>query len=247
MSNLYSKKLAWVYDEIYQGFIDYKIEYNFYKSLCLKFNSTQILEIACGTGNLAKSFTSDFEKYLGLDFSESMLHLAKKKFPEGNFVQGDMRNLQLLEQFDTALITGRSTSYLLNNNDLEQTFKSVYTILKSNGIFIFDCINADLFMPYILQNENVTHISRPNGKQYERDSIWKKHESNTYHLIEWKSTYYKIQDCKRIVLGKDSSLFRAFTKVEICKALKTARFQIVEILDKSTYAFDTHVYICRKI
>ncbi len=246
MGELYNENLAWVYDEIYQGFIDYKAEYEFYKNLCNDYNRNRILEIACGTGNLAKPFTSDFSMYVGIDFSESMLYIAKKKFPAGNFMQGDMRHLDFVKQFDTILITGRSTSYLLNNIDLEQTFKSAHIALEDKGIFIFDCINADLFIPYILRNSSVVHKSTCNKKQFERDSNWIKNKTKKYHLIDWKSTYYQLKDSKKIVLGKDATLFRVFTIKEITEALLHSGFEIIEILDRLTYAFDTNVYVCQK-
>lgn len=246
MGELYNENLAWVYDEIYQGFIDYKAEYEFYKNLCNGSNSKRILEIACGTGNLAKSFTTDFSTYVGLDFSESMLNIAKKKFPAGNFIQGDMRQLNFVKQFDNILITGRSTSYLLNSTDLKQTFKSAHTALEDKGLFIFDCINAELFIAYILKNSSVVHKSTYNKKQFERDSYWVKNKNNNYHLIDWKSTYYQLKDSEKIVLGEDSTLFRVFTVKEITKALQHSGFKILEIMDRETYAFDTNVYVCQK-
>lgn len=246
MGELYNENLAWVYDEIYQGFIDYNIEYEFYKNLCNYYNANRILEIACGTGNLAISFASDFSKYVGLDFSESMLNIAKKKFPAGNFIQGDMRNLNFVKQFDTILITGRSTSYLLNNIDLKQTFNSVYTALENEGAFIFDCINADLFTSYILKNSSVVHKSTYNNKRFERDSYWVKNKNANYHLIDWKSTYYQLNDTEKMVLGEDSTLFRVFTIKEVTEALQHSGFKILEIIDRETYAFDTNVYVCQK-
>jgi SAM-dependent methyltransferase len=246
MGQLYNENLAWVYDEIYQGFIDYKAEYKFYKNLCNSHNSNRILEIACGTGNLAKSFTSDFSMYVGLDYSESMLSIAKKKFPAGNFIQGDMRYLNFVKQFDNILITGRSTSYLLNNSDLEQTFKSAHIALEDKSLFIFDCINADLFLPYILKNSHVVHRSTYKEKQFERESYWVKNQNNMYHIINWKSTYYQLKDSKKLVLGEDSTLFRVFTINEITEALLHSGFEILEIIVRKTYAFDTNVYVCQK-
>lgn len=246
MGELYNENLAWVYDEIYQGFIDYKAQYVFYKSLCIENDSNEILEIACGTGNLAQSFNLDFKRYVGLDFSKSMLDIAKKKFPCGNFIQGDMRNLGFVNDFDTILITGRSTSYLLNNIDLFQTFKSAHRALLARGVFIFDCINADIFIPYVLKNKKAVHISKYNNKLFERDSYWAKNKSKEYHLINWESTYYKVKNSKRLVLGKDSTLFRVFTINEITDALVQTGFEIIKIIDRRTYAFDTNVYICRK-
>ena len=246
MGELYNKNLAWVYDEIYQGFIDYKAEYEFYKNLCNGFNSNRILEIACGTGNLAKSFAADFSTYVGLDYSESMLNIAKKKYPAGNFIQGDMRHLNFVQQFDNILITGRSTSYLLNNSDLKQTFKSAYNALEDKGLFMFDCINANLFLPYILKNNCVVHKSTYDKKLFERESHWIKNQNLTYHLIDWKSTYYQLKDSKKIALGEDSTLFRVFTINEITETLLDSGFEILEIINRETYAFDTNVYVCRK-
>ena len=79
MSNLYGDEMAKVYDEIYQGFIDYSAEYDLYSTICKKYDASKILEIACGTGNLAGAFSGDFETYTGMDYSDAMLKVAKKK------------------------------------------------------------------------------------------------------------------------------------------------------------------------
>ena len=247
MINLYSENLAWVYDEIYQGFINYTAEYQFYERICKTYNATNILEMGCGTGNLARSFSKEFNTYVGLDYSIPMLTIARKKFPSGLFVHADMRSFNLKQNFDAALITGRSTSYLINNLDLEDTFKSVHTVLQTNGLFVFDCINADLFMPYILQNKEVTHTSICNGKDFERDSKWIKSKSDDYHLIDWKAEYFEVKGTKRISLGKDSSIFRAFTKKEISVFLNKTGFNILEVKTRNTYAFDTIVFTCIKL
>lgn len=176
-----------------------------------------------------------------------MQTMARKKFPSGLFVHADMRSFNLKQNFDAALITGRSTSYLINNLDLEDTFKSVHLVLQTNGLFVFDCINADLFMPYILQNKEVTHTSICNGKVFERDSKWIKSKSDHYHLIDWKAEYFEVKSTKRISLGKDSSIFRAFTKKEISVFLNKTGFKILEVKTRNTYVFDTIVFTCLKL
>ncbi|WP_419211410.1 class I SAM-dependent DNA methyltransferase [Maribacter sp. X9] len=247
MNELYGANLAWVYDEIYQGFIDYKAEYQFFKRICKEYKCDRILELACGTGNLSESFTKDFKRYVGLDFSEAMLKIAKKKFPDGKFVQGDMRCLNFEKQFDAVLITGRSTSYLMNDSDLQQTFTSVQKSLTTGGIFVFDTINADLFMPFISQNEFVTHRSEIEGKKYERDSRWKKQESDRYHLIAWAAEYFRTDETNRFFLGKDETIFRVFTPQEISTILNKTGFEILKIQERETYAFATNVFVCRRL
>lgn len=247
MYNLYGNHLAQVYDEIYQGFINYKAEYGFYKKICVNLKASRILEIACGSGNLSKPFSKDFTCYIGLDYSEAMLKIAKQRFFKGNFYLADMRNFKVPEKIDTVLITGRSTSYLLNNEDLESTFKAIHNTLETTGHLVFDTIDAALFMPYISKNKYVTHISNKNNKTFQRDSHWVIEPSLKYNLINWKAEYFKIEESKKISLGTDISVFRSFTSTEIKAALKKTNFKILGIKKRSTYAFETHVFICQKL
>jgi ubiquinone/menaquinone biosynthesis C-methylase UbiE len=247
MHELYTTNLAKVYDEIYQGFIDYPQEYEFYSNSCKKYGASTILEIACGTGNLAPFFKADFKTYIGLDYSEAMLAIAKHKNPTTEFVQGDMREFSIKEQLDAILITGRSTSYLISDSDLKATFTSVHTNLKTKGVFIFDCIDSERFMPYILKNKKVRHESNIKGKKFYRDSEWKKKESDSYHLIDWRAEYFKIENNSKFLLGKDHTVFRAFSKSEIRQSLKSCGFKLLEIIDRPTYAFDTYVFVAQKL
>jgi ubiquinone/menaquinone biosynthesis C-methylase UbiE len=247
MHELYGTNLAKVYDEIYQGFIDYPQEYKFYKNICQEYKASNILEIACGTGNLASFFIKDFKNYIGLDYSEAMLAIARSKNTSANFIQGDMRQFSIKEQLDAILITGRSTSYLTSDSDLESTFSSVRKNLKTKGVFIFDCIDSERFMRYISKNKKVTHESNVNGKEFYRDSEWKKIASERYQLIDWKAEYFKIENDNKIMLGKDQTIFRAFSPSEIKQKLKFYRFKLLEIFDRPTYAFDTYMFVAEKL
>jgi ubiquinone/menaquinone biosynthesis C-methylase UbiE len=247
MHELYGTNLAKVYDEIYQGFIDYPQEYKFYKNICQKYGASNILEIACGTGNLTPFFIKDFKNYIGLDFSKAMLAIARKKNPSANFIQGDMRQFSTKEQLDAILITGRSTSYLTSDSDLEATFSSVRENLKTTGVFIFDCIDSERFMRYILENKHVRHESNANEKEFYRDSEWNKIESESYHLIEWKAEYFKIENNDKIFLGQDQTIFRAFSPSEIKQKLKSSGFKLLELFDRPTYAFDTYMFVAEKL
>ena len=245
MSNLYGPKLSRVFDKIYQGFIDYNAEYLFYEQLCQENNINSILELGCGTGNLAANFSKHFEDYLGLDYSEHMLSIAREKFPNGNFVQGDMRNFSLDKLYDTALITGRSTSYLLKSDDLLSTFKCIHKVLNSYGYLIFDCIDAAKFIPYIQVNPTVLHKSKVENIEYSRTSEWYVNEKNP-SIINWTATYYEQKGAKNHFLGKDDVCFKVFTENEIKSALKKAGFEVLNILDRPTYAFDTFVIVAKK-
>ena len=98
---------------------------------------------------MAAGFSRDFQDYVGLDYSENMLTLVKKKNPESSFVKDDMRDFSLTKKFDAALITGRSINYILTDYDLRNTFSSIFRAHHPKGCFIFDFIDAACIIPYL--------------------------------------------------------------------------------------------------
>ena len=231
MNNLIGEQLSKVFDKMYQGFIDYGEEYKFYAALCKSKNAQNILEIGCGTGNLAARFSKDFQEYLGLDYSENMLALARQKNPESSFVQGDMRNFSLTKKFDAALITGRSINYILTNSDLHSTFSSIFGALHSKGCIIFDFIDAIRFIPYISINQWVKHESFVEGSHYSRESI-SYLEKGMENIINWSADYYLNEDNGKVLLGNDSSLFRVFGKSEITSYLEESGFKVLSVQNR---------------
>ena len=64
---------------MYQHIFDYDEEYNFYDSILKKNNCTNILEIGCGSGMLARRFLKNGYSYLGLDLFNEMLNIARNE------------------------------------------------------------------------------------------------------------------------------------------------------------------------
>jgi SAM-dependent methyltransferase len=91
MSKLYTQ-LSKVYEAMYQTFMNYPEELSFYSGLLTKYHCRSVLEIGCGTGNLAAGFVSRGFNYTGLDYSEDMLQLANKKNSGASFIKRDMRD-----------------------------------------------------------------------------------------------------------------------------------------------------------
>ncbi|MCJ7465582.1 MAG: class I SAM-dependent methyltransferase [Maribacter sp.] len=246
MSELYGRDLSKVFDKMYQGFIDYDEEYQFYASLCRSKNAQSIIEICCGSGNLARKFRKTFRDYLGLDYSQHMLDLARQKNPNGQFIQADMRDFQLDRTFDAALITGRSINYLVTDDDVMNTFRCIYNILGEKGHLIFDCIDADRFLPYIKDHPIVTHSSLVEGIRYRRTSNWHLKEDGKT-IVDWSADYFKEEAMGSVLLGKDSAFFRVFTDSEITSFLNETGFKVLDSFNRPSYAFDTFVMVAQKM
>ncbi|GAA4278839.1 class I SAM-dependent DNA methyltransferase [Aquimarina mytili] len=237
--NLY-KNLSVVYHKMYQSLFDYDKEFDFYSTVLHNFSVKSVLEYGCGTGNLASRFlTSGFE-YLGIDLNREMLDIAKKNLPNDNFVLGNLKTFQSDQKFDCALITGRTISYLINNEEVLESFKSIAKNVKNNGVLIFDAIDASsMFEDFDEEKKEITvgnyvriGTSAPNLK--------------TGWTWDWSSEYFEKKENELKSLGKDHAVVRAFIKDEIKLFLAMSGFELLEVIDKETYMWKSHYYVARK-
>ena len=226
MSKLYSE-LARVYHEMYQNIFDYKEEYKFYEKYLLNNESKRVLEIGCGSGNLAPYFLNAGYQYVGLDLSQEMLDIAKEMTPKGEFVRSDMREIHLTRKFDAVIISGRSFAYLETNQDVLNTLKSVFNILEKGGILIFDNFDAEKIISLALKQ--FEQESSYQGKKYKRLSI---KTPNLKHgwTENWEATYY-IEENGGTRTIKDKAILRSFTKDEIKLFLTLQDFTVQELIE----------------
>ena len=245
MSTLYTS-LASIYEAMYQSFIDYQEEYAFYSQLLLQYKKQSVLEIGCGSGNLARSFIENNFHYTGLDLSDDMLAIAKKNNPSASFMQGYMQNFSLKAKVDACIITGRTISYLVSNKDVLDTFHTIHQHLNPSGIICFDFIDANKFIPLIHPQKEVIHKANFQDKSYQRKSLWNPHIKDSFSF-NWASVYFEEDahgDWQKI--GEDTSIIRTFTKDEMIVFLTLAGFVVKQIIERPSYAFDTFVIVAEK-
>ena len=109
--------------------------------LVSEINPDSILDIATGTGDLAIKFAekTNASKIVGLDLSEGMLSVAKKKVLENpelkkiDFIQGDSEALPFQDNsFDVI-----SVSFGIRNfENLEKGLSEILRVLKPSGLFV---------------------------------------------------------------------------------------------------------------
>jgi SAM-dependent methyltransferase len=101
-----------------------------------------ILDLACGEGTFAAAMAQKGYNVTGVDTSEKMLQYARKRAKEKkvNVIIGnqDIRFLPFSEEFDLVTCWFDSLNYLLELDDLQNTFNGVHRALKDGGLFIFD-------------------------------------------------------------------------------------------------------------
>jgi ubiquinone/menaquinone biosynthesis C-methylase UbiE len=107
---------------------------------------TSVVDLACGTGNVTFELARRDYLVVGVDNSPGMLDEARRKrvgFTRPvEFVQGDLRELQLPHRFDAALCLYDSLNYVTEPSQVAAAFRGVRSVLREGGYFIFD-VNAE--------------------------------------------------------------------------------------------------------
>jgi SAM-dependent methyltransferase len=102
----------------------------------------QLLELGCGTGRHAEQFGSAGFRVHGIDLSEKMVARAEERLRTSGaghcFEVGDVRTLQLGQEFDAVVALFHVISYQCSNSDLESTFATTAAHLRRGGAFVFD-------------------------------------------------------------------------------------------------------------
>ena len=245
MNELY-QSLANVYHEIYQILFDYDEEFAFYDKHLKQNNIQSILEIGCGTGNLAKRLVEAKYAYLGIDLFQEMLDIATENAPNAKFMQADVQKFSTAKQFDCALITGRTISYLIDNQGLINALGAINKALKPNGLLMFDAIDAaNLFLN--IDEEKTDELFVVFGNNHYKRLSKSKRNLSTGWTWNWASEYYKKDvNGEYHKIGQDFSTLRAFIQAEVALFLKLSGFELVQVLPKKSYAWEDNFFIAKK-
>src|SRR5262249_28589605 len=95
------------------------------------------LELGCGTGTILRGLPEELALE-GLDASEEMLKIARKKVPRASFHLGDMSRFSLERRFDVILCIFNSINHLTEASRWLSFFEHVHLHLNPRGLLIFD-------------------------------------------------------------------------------------------------------------
>jgi SAM-dependent methyltransferase len=101
-------------------------------------SGAHILDLCCGSGQMARELTHRGYHVVGLDGSQEMIRIAKKNAPFAKFVLADARNFSLAAQFDAVLSSFNSLSHASTSAELLQILRNARASLKPNGTLLFD-------------------------------------------------------------------------------------------------------------
>jgi SAM-dependent methyltransferase len=114
-------------------------------------NTTNVLELGCGTGSILRYLQHNYE-VSGLDTSSRMLSIARHKVPRAKLFRQDMVDFHIDDRFDVICCVFDSINHVWRFSDWKRVFARVRRHLSPGGCFIFD-INT--------QQKLERHIAEP--------------------------------------------------------------------------------------
>ena len=196
-----------------------------------------VLDLGCGTGTLTELLYQKGYDMIGVDLSQEMLNIAlEKKEKSGSeilYLCQDMRELDLFSTVGTVISVCDSVNYLLENDEVEETFGLVNNYLYPGGIFLFD-FNT------VYKYEQVIGDTTIAENRDDCSFIWE----NYYHEEDRVNEY----DLTIFVKEKKEELFRRFTEThfqrgytleEMKDFVERAGMKFVLALDADTHEAPT--------
>lgn len=181
-----------IYDaHIYDGLNTFLSDLQFYKKWLPTNKDVRILELCCGTGRLTIPIAQDGYSICGVDYTLSMLEQAKAKAAEAgldiDFIEADIRALDLQEKFDLIFIPFNSIHHLYRNEDLFKALECVKSHLKDGGLFLLDCFNPNI--QYVVENEKeqavIAEYTTDDGRNVLIKQTMRYESTTQINRIEW--------------------------------------------------------------
>ncbi len=123
-------------------------EAEFVTQICGLAPGARLLDAGCGAGRHAMEFARRGYKTTGVDLSEEMLELARERAAgaaAANFVQADLRTLNLAREFDAAVLLD-STLGLHEDGETVELLRRLSSSLVPGGRLVLEVLNRDFVL-----------------------------------------------------------------------------------------------------
>ena len=197
-----------------------------------------VCELGCGTGTMTELLASAGYDMIGIDSSVDMLEAAQeKKISSGHdilYLEQDMRDFELYGTVRAIVSVCDCMNYLLEEEDLLQTFRWVNNYLAPEGIFLFDMNTEE---KYRRIGESTIAENRKEGSFIWQNSYDEKEKINEYDLTLFIPENDGIQRPENYDdWEEDDRVFRKTEEVHLERAYSPEK--VIRILEEAGMRFE---------
>ena len=187
-----------------------------------------VLELGCGTGTLTQLLSGRGYEMIGVDRSEEMLAVASQKAAQEGldilYLQQEMQSFELYGTVRAVVCICDSLNYLLEEEQILETFRLVNNYLDPGGLFILD-FNT------VYKSETVLGDTTIAENREDCAFIWENFYDPQDGINEYDLTVFVRERDGREEGEEEGGLFRRFSETHCQKGYEAA--QIVRLIEES--------------
>lgn len=181
------------------------------------------LDAGCGGGWFTRAFRRAGYDVSGMDISPEMLDYAQKKALEegvrGEYFLGDITRFRSPKKYDFVTAINDCINYVPKTK-LDSALKTVHTLLKKDGVFLFDVSSVRKFREKIANTVSVDDRDEVTYMSFNREETDGVTMEVTLFVKDADGRYKRLEETHRQY---------AYTETEISQALERNGFTVLEI------------------
>ena len=166
---------------------------------------SRIVDLCCGTGQVAAVLEGDGYSVTGVDASNSMLRIARKRAPKAKFIHCDVRSFRQANSFNAAICLYDSLNHIMSIDDLMTVFRNVRHSLVRGGRFGFDLNTENKYLnawdgTFQLEDGEgtftVVATHETNARVAKFHGEWKSREGELTGPVDLEQTWYGLEEIR---------------------------------------------------
>ncbi len=189
-----------------------------------------VLDLGCGTGTLTELLAKEGYDMIGVDYSEEMLNCAMEKREQSGlsilYLLQDMREFELYGTVKAVISVCDSLNYLLDEEDVVETFRLVNNYLDPEGLFIFDFNTVHKYRD-VIGDATIAE------NREECSFIWENYYHEEERINEYEVTFF-VKEGEMYRKFEETHYQRGYTPEEMKRFLEKAGLTFVSMQDADT-------------
>ncbi len=190
-----------------------------------------VVDLGCGTGTLTELLYEKGYDMIGIDNAEEMLNVAMEKRTETGseilYLLQDMRELELYSTVGTVVSVCDSVNYILEEDELLETFSLVNNYLYPGGVFIFD-FNTEYKYREVIGDATIAE------NREDCSFIWENYYDPETKVNEYDLTVFVQEEEDIFRRFTETHYQRGYTPEQMVRLIEEAGMTMVEMKDADT-------------
>lgn len=136
-SSFYGEDLAFLHNQHYSDFVAGAAPQVVRVLRAAGIRQGRVCDVGCGGGQLSASLLRAGYDVTGIDVSEAMIAIARKRAPNARFIHGSIPGVQI-PACVAAVAVGEVFNYLRSTGNILRAFRNIFATLEPGGILLFD-------------------------------------------------------------------------------------------------------------